>query len=337
MKNNFTKSLVVLGLLLVASCAFSQTILTNTTLSTALHRGIKGVNLTLGSITGIVAGTDLYVDSELMQVVSVPATGTTIYVIRGYGGTAEMFHSSGATVWIIPAAAAPYALITQDFGQDPAGTCARGGASLSGGLPTANSTLYLPIFDTRTATVFDCIGNQFVAGNIGNGAGGILPQFQIPFPNPGATAYTSINTTGTTLAATTMYCMEIDLPTTKLVTGLGILNGTTAGGTDKHLIAIYDSVGNLIANSATAGLATASASTYQKIALTTPYLLVGPAQYFGCMQTNGTTDTVRMAVTGTQDNYLTKGVTGQTFGTIPATITVPTTFTTAVGPYLFVY
>jgi hypothetical protein len=130
-----------------------------------------------------------------------------------------------------------------------------------------------------------------------------------------------------------MYCSEIDLPANKLVTGLGVLNGTTVG-TDNHLVALYDATGNLIANSAVAGVVAASASTYQTIAFTTSYYLVGPAQYFGCLQTNGTTATVRMIVTGTQDTFLTKGVTSITFGTIPATITVPTTFTTAVGPYL---
>jgi hypothetical protein len=44
-----------------------------------------------------------------------------------------------------------------------------------------------------------------------------------------------------------------------------------------------------------------------------------------------------MAVTGSSaDNTLTKGQTGATFGTIPA-LTVPTTFTTAVGPYVYLY
>ena len=80
---------------------------------------------------------------------------------------------------------------------------------------------------------------------------------------------------------------------------------------------------------ATAG----TASTYEEIPFTASYYAVGPAQYFGCLQTNGTTATVRMLVTSTQQQRLTKGITAMTFATIPATITVPTTFTTAVGPY----
>jgi hypothetical protein len=43
-----------------------------------------------------------------------------------------------------------------------------------------------------------------------------------------------------------------------------------------------------------------------------------------------------MAVTGVNDNFLTAGQTGATFGTVP-TLTVPTTFTTAVGAYIFLY
>lgn len=335
MKNTFTKSLLFCGLLLTASLSFAQTILNTSTLSAAVYKGARSYQFAVGSVSNIHVNDDIYVDSELMNVVAVPATGTVIQVVRGYGGTSAAYHLSGTTFWIIPAAAQPYALITSDFGQDPAGACSRGGTSLSGGLPNVQSTLYLPIFDTRTATVFDCIGGLFVSANIGNGTSLSAP-WEWQNPPTGGTIYTSLNTSGTTLAATTMYCTEVDVPFTKLVTGLGVLNGTTVG-TDNHLVALYDSTGNLLANSAVAGVLAATASEYQKIAFTAQYLLIGPGQYFGCMQTNGTAATVRMLVTQVTDNWLTKGVTGQTFGTIPATITVPTTFTTAVGPYLIVY
>ncbi len=337
MKNTLkTFSLILAGLLLCAS-AFGQTLLTTTTLSSTAYKGIRGSNITLASLgsgaSAVVAGVDLYVDQELMQVNYVPASGTTVSVTRGYGGTAAGFHSSGALVWVIPVAAQPYALIAPDSGQAPAGACTRGATSLSGGLETSQSTLYLPIIDTRNGIFYDCLGGQFQAGDNLPAA---LTQYRWPAPNSGGTAYTSLNTNGTTLAATTMYCTEIDLPFNKLLTGIAVLNGTTTG-TDKHLVALYDATGNLLANSATAGATTSGTSAFQTFAFTTQYFAIGPAQYFGCMQTNGTTDTVRMIVTGTQDTYLTKGVTGQTFGTIPSTITVPTTFTTAVGPYEFVY
>jgi hypothetical protein len=332
---NITKKislLVFTGLLLCASGAFGQTILSFTTLSSAAYKGIRGNNLTVGSVSNIVAGSDLYIDQELMSVVSVPATGTTIYVIRGYGGTAAQYHASGALAWIIPAAAQPYALIGPDAGQAPSGACTRGAASSTNGSANSQSTLYLPIFDTRTGIVYDCLGGVFQAGD--NLPSNLTP-YRVLAPNSGATAYTSTGT-ATTEASAELYCTEADLSFNKLLTGIAVLNGGTVG-TDKHLVALYDASGNLLANSAVAGATTSGANTYQTFAFTTQYFAIGPAQYFACVQSNGTTDNIRMLVTGTQDTYLTKGITGGTFGTVPATITVPTSFTTAVGPYQFLY
>jgi hypothetical protein len=299
--------------------AAAQTILTQTTLSAAVTT-TSTTFVSVASATGITANsTVLYVADglgELMFVNSV--NGKTIGVTRGSnGGPAASTHASGALVFVAP----PNAIASQP----PAGSCTR-----------ANQ-LYLPVIAMGVAgnepVISDCLGGVWVAGVIEPAA---VTAFRILAPQPGSVAYTTINTNGTTLAATTMYCTEIDLPYNKLLTGIGILNGTTVG-TDNHLVALYDASGNLLANSATAGVLAASASTYQNISFTSTYFAVGPATYFGCMQTNGTTATVRMLLTGIQDTYLTKGVTGQTFGTIPATITVPTTFTTAVGPYEYVF
>ena len=88
---------------------------------------------------------------------------------------------------------------------------------------------------------------------------------------------------------------------------------------------------------ATAGTTASGTNVYQKIAFTSKYYAVGPAQYFGCLEGNGGgSSTVTMIKTGMQDTYLTKGQTGTTFGTLPA-LTVPTTFTSAVGPYWQLY
>lgn len=310
------------GLFPLTTMAGAQTVLSNTTLGSAL-KDSKAQLVNLASVTGVVAGTDLYVDSELMQVEVVPSAGTVVTVIRGYGGTKASSHANGAFVFIVPAAAQPLALVSTD----PQGSCARGSST------SAASTLYLPIINTRTGYISDCLGGYFTLGDPQNQGN---PFFHVLGGQPGGTIYTSLNSTGTTLAATTMYCSELDLLSNKIVTGIGIMNGTTVG-TDKHLVALYDASGNLLANSATAGATSATASNYQNFAFTSSYFAVGPAQYFTCMQTNGTTDTVRMLVTQVGDTLLTKGVTGITFGTVPATITVPTTFTTAVGPYAYLY
>lgn len=349
MKKLFALSLLSSVLFLCAG-AFGQTVLTSTTLSTAAQ-GVGSVNgatptgnlsiVTLTSATGVSAPspntsltpglqatseaqTYLYVDRELMQVKAV--SGTTVTVIRGVGGTSAPSHLSGAVVFIVPSAAIG---VWSGNGFEASVQ----GPSAPQGSCTRTSELYLPRIHFSSGTISDCIGSQWVNGDASQTTRVATSSIgSMMLPNPGGTVYTSLNSTGTTLAATTMYCTELDFPFSKYVTGLAVLNGTTVG-TDNHLVALYDNTGNLLANSATAGVLAATASEYQKISFTAPYYVVGPASYFGCMQTNGTTATVRMLVTQVQDTYLTVGVTGQTFGTIPATIAAPTAFHTAVGPY----
>lgn len=301
------------GFLPGVQMAGAQTLVPMTTLGAAItSKSTTFINV--ASSTGMTAGvTFLYVDGEFMFVNAVLSNGN-LQVQRGAAaGTDGTLHNSGALVFNGPATA------FQAF--DPTGSCTRA------------NVLYLPWINPKSGNFSDCLGGQWVTGDSWPLQ---VTAFRVLAPNSGGTAYTALNTNGTTLAATTMYCSEIDLPYNKYLTGIGVMNGTTVG-TDNHLVALYDASGNLLANSAVAGVLAANASTYQNIAFTKTFFAVGPAQYFGCVQTNGTTATIRMLVTGTQDTYLTKGVTGQTFGTIPATITVPTTFTTAVGPYLLLY
>ena len=340
---NFKSVVVTLGLLLLASFASGQTMLTTTTLSAAVLNSVSSANpippngnlqiISVASATGITAPTPntsntyglatseaatyLYVDRELMQVRAI--SGTSITVIRGVGSTAAASHASGALVFVVPNSA-QILWSGVDYGYPPA---------VPAGSCTRTSELYLPRIQFTSGIVSDCLGGQWYNGDA-------LQTTRVHSkvlyePQPGGTAYTSLNTNGTTVVAGTQYCTEIQLGYSKLATGLAILLGTT-GGTDKHMVMLYDSGGNLLANSATAGVTAGSASTYEQISFTSPYYMVGPAQYFGCVQSNGTTATVRMLVTGTQDQYLTTSKTG-TFGTVPATITAPTTFTTAVGPY----
>lgn len=314
MKKLFSLFSLVLALACIEP-AFGQTILTRTTLAAAVTT-TSTTFVRVSSATGITANTTvLFVDGEAMTVNAV--SGTTISVTRGEPSSRAATHPNGAVVWIGP----PNAFYFQNPFGYPSGSCTR------------SLQLFLPYIDVNNAIISDCIGGVWVNGDNWPPA---VTAFRVLAPNSGGTAYTALNGSGTTDVAATMNCTEIDLPFNKLLTGIGVMNGTTVG-TDKHLVALYDASGNLLTNSATAGVTSAGASTYQSYSFTSTYFAVGPATYFGCVQNNGATDNVRMIVTGTQDTYLTKGVTGQTFGTIPATITVPTTFTTAVGPYLFVF
>lgn len=328
MKNTMKKfSLILAGLLLCASGAFAQTILTMTTLSSSTDGSQQ--KIIVASATGINApsandptkATFIYVDRELMDVEAV--SGTSLTVIRGAESTAGRSHASSSLVFVIPAY-----LVTFSGGQYgaspavPAGSCTR-----------ANE-LWLPRIQFISGLVSDCIGGQWVTGDA------LMTQrltgnaFLSPYT--GGTLYTSLDTNGTAPGANTeQYCTEIDLPYSKLLTGIALLNGTTVG-TDKHLVILYDSSGNVLANSATAGATTSGASTFQKQAFLMQYYAVGPARYFGCWQTNGTTDTVRRIDTAADQGLLAGKITAQTFGTVAA-ITPPSTFTTALGAYLYVY
>lgn len=337
--------------------AGAQTILTTTTLSNAVQ-GMGSVNgatptgnmsiVTVASATGInapapntsftgglLATSDaqsyLYVDRELMQVKAV--SGTTITVIRGVASTGAASHASGALVFVIPGPA---------FGIWSGGGDINQPTSVPEGSCTRANEVYLPRIQFGSGIISDCDGGQWVNSDTlqttrtwvhgsTSGANGFR------YPDPGGTALTALETAGTAAAASTeMYCTEIDIPISLYVKGIGVLNGTTVG-TNKHFATLYDAGGNLLGNSATAGTTTAGASTYQKLNLVTPYFLPGPARYFACDALNGTTDTIRHAVTGTNDNVLGGTITGQVFGTAPATITPPSSFTTAKVPYFMLY
>lgn len=296
----------------------AQTILTTTTLSSAVASS-STTSIQLTSSSGLTAGAsvifvaDTASSGEMMFVNAVAPSGGYISVTRGYSSFGKArTHASGALVFLGP----PFA-----FGTDaPSGSCTR------------SSVLYLPDISVGLGGVgtiiSDCVGGVWVQGSGVNSAG---PFFTMQV-TPCSTAYTSCGTNTAIAAATSMYCSEIDVPFSKYATGLEVLNGATTG-TDKHLVILYDGTGNLLANSATAGATSSGNSTWQKYAFTTPYYVVGPAKYYACAQSNGTTDKLQMLTTGQGDNTTTKAVTGQTFGTIAATFTVPSTFTTVVGPY----
>lgn len=327
MKKTLKLAAFLFGLALCGS-AFGQTILTMTTLSSAVADG-GTQRIIVASATGINApsafdstkATFLFVDRELMDVEAV--SGTTLTVRRGASETAGRAHAASALVFVIPAYLVTFS--GGPYGSPPA---------VPAGSCTRSTELYLPRIQFVSGLTSDCLGGQWVTGDalttqrlLANGA---------RLPDPGGTALTSLETAGTAAAANTeIYCSEIDLPYSTLLTGLGVLNGTTVG-TNKHFAILYDSGGNVLANTAIAGTTTAGASTYQKMNFVTKYYAVGPARYFACDGLNGTTDTIRHAITAVNDNILGGTVTAQVFGTAAA-ITVPSTFTTAKVPYFLLF
>jgi hypothetical protein len=314
-------SILLGSVLLLSAFGSAQTLLTNTTLSSAVADSstrtvavTSATGINAPSLTDFTKSTDIYVDRELLHVEQV--SGTTLTVSRGQSGTIAQPHVSGAFLFVIPQFAGNL------FRTLPNGACTR-----------ANE-LFLPRIEVATGLFSDCLGGQWVNSDLRQST---YPQPNgIRLPDPGGVIYTALEVNGTApSAATEIYCSEIDLPQSMMLTGLGVLNGTTIG-TDNHWMILYDSGGKVLATSAVAGALAASASAYQKFNFLNKYFAVGPARYFGCMGTNGTTATIRHAITSTNDNILGGAVTTQVFGTA-ANVTLPSSFTTAKAPYLLVF
>lgn len=328
--NRFKTLLVGLALLLGVTLPVSgQTIFTNTTLSSAVADS-KTQTIVVASATGInvrsasdnTKATLLYIDREAMDVTGV--NSTTITVRRGAESTPATPHASGAVVFVLPR------YLLTNIG----GGMIDNAPSFPGGSCTRGKELALPRIQLTSGLFSDCLGGQWVNGDATQTTRQTYNGLRLP--DPGSNALTSLETAGTAPAANTeIYCSELDLPFSMLLTGLGVLNGTTVG-TDKHWVILYDSSGNVLANSATAGATTSGASTYQKFNFANKFYAVGPARYFGCVGSNGTTDTIRHALTSINDNILGGTVTAQVFGTAAA-ITVPSSFTTAKVPYFLLF
>ena len=186
---------------------------------------------------------------------------------------------------------------------------------------------------------------NFVAGTALNGklnvAGGQLICSNIPI---GSVALASIGTNTTDVIQ--LWVTDILVPYNRVVSNISMLSGGTST-TDNWLAAIYDSNGYLVASTALAGQVLATANTWQTQAIALTYArgtttstaaasvqLYGPQQYYIAVQGNGTTAGALQTVPAPYQ--ICAGViTAGTFGTIPASITVPTTFTAAKAPIVY--
>lgn len=92
----------------------------------------------------------------------------------------------------------------------------------------------------------------------------------------------------------------------------------------------------LLGNSNLAGVVLSGASTFQEQTLLSTVQLYGPAQYWIAIHGNGTAaGAIRTIAASTFPDVLAGSIAG-TFGTVPATITLPTTFTATKGPFVYV-
>jgi len=159
--------------------------------------------------------------------------------------------------------------------------------------------------------------------------GGPIRVSNIPI---GPVARASIGTDAVMVAGT-VYCVEINLPRTMTVTGIGVLNGTIVG-TDNLIVSLYGPEGGFLASSALAGTLSAGADAFQQIALTVPLVLKNDGRYWVGVQCNGTTAATQRIAANAYLNLA--GSFAGTFGTLPD-IVPPTTFTADMGPIVYLY
>jgi hypothetical protein len=128
---------VIASILALASLAFGQSSFTTTTLAAAVA-DTSSTSITVASATGFTAGsTSVYIDRELMYVVSV--SGTVIGVRRGSSGTRAATH---------PTASVARVGNTQLFGSfERSGSC------------TSTNEVILPVFDVNTGRAYSCINS----------------------------------------------------------------------------------------------------------------------------------------------------------------------------------
>lgn len=126
---------MILALPIAAS---AQTVAATTTLSAAVTATQDFI--TVASATGFTVGNHVYVEHELMQILSI--NGTTIRVQRGEAPTRQMAHATSARLFT--GAAGPYYF--KELDPDYGAACTRGIGQAS----------YLPWINMRTGVVWNC-------------------------------------------------------------------------------------------------------------------------------------------------------------------------------------
>ena len=144
-------------------------------------------------------------------------------------------------------------------------------------------------------------------------------------------------TTGTsaTPSATELYLVQVHIPMNTTLTGIAVNNAATCG-TNKYIVALFNSAGGAVANSDLGGTTCSGTDSFQSIPFTGTYAAKGPATYWIGLYVDGTTDRYRAVPAIGKTGGLANKLTGKTFGTV-ATIAPPTTFTADLGPVAYTY
>lgn len=329
---------LVAAVLMAASAAFAQSAITTTTLSSAMNDA-KTTTMRVTSATGFVASNQatgaeyaVFVDHELMRITAV--SGTTITVQRGFASTNATPHKSAARAYVGPMGS-----------QQGPGAGQSGGpfvqTSMQGAC-TRNQWAILPLINVNQRAnanqngmlMYNCLNGSWRPQSMGADVEDdlIVGAQNIPI---GSVAYGSLGT-NTSDVNNQMWITSIWVAKTGVFTGIQVLQGGTAT-TDTITAAIYDGGGNLIANSATAGVALSGANTFLSLPFTATTLVTGPGRYFIAVTGNGTAaGAIRTVAASTYTNVVAT-TQSSTFGTFPAISPVPTTFTQNDAPIVQLY
>jgi hypothetical protein len=150
----------------------------------------------------------------------------------------------------------------------------------------------------------------------------------------GVPAAVSTDFTDATPAVTELYVAELFIPCNMTVTGIAVLLGSATEGNGK--VALYDSTGARVAISASTDISGATVDAYLRVPFSTPYAAKGPATYYAGLIQDNTGNRFNAHTIG---NFGAGKITGLVYATEAgyATITPPTTFTTALGPVATLY
>lgn len=154
--------ITLIALTLLSSTAFAQSYPSSTTLSASITA--TQTTITLASGTNVQAGGALFVDMEMLPIVSCAvAACTTVNVNRSGGRPAA--HASGAVVTVVTALQKTNILLTHN-GAIRSGQCS---TSTSSSAATALAGIgFLPIIDIDTGDMYMCRRNGASGGWVWN-------------------------------------------------------------------------------------------------------------------------------------------------------------------------
>ena len=185
-------------------------------------------------------------------------------------------------------------------------------------VPAGESILALCQVQTTGATIWVAYSTSAAGGGLAPVTGQAVSPRTIAIGD--LVPAVSTDFTDTAPVITEAYIGEVLVPCNMTVTGIALFNGSNVTG--NVLVALYDSTGAQVAlGTSTAG---SGADSYQALPFTATYAAKGPATYYIVSSYSSATARYNAPPLGV---FGAAKVTGLTYGTLPTTITPPTTFT----------